>query len=53
MKSKCKEKLNQETENTLVVSMAIANRVRYACFVDERGQMIEQAFVVHQSKQGV
>lgn len=32
--------------------MDIAKRVHYACFVDERGRVIEKAFAVHQSKEG-
>ncbi|MGE6486865.1 IS110 family transposase [Paenisporosarcina sp. NPDC076898] len=52
MNFKWNEKLNQVTEHTLVVGMDIAKRVHYACFVDERGRVIEKAFAVHQSKQG-
>jgi len=52
MNSKMNQKINQVTENTLVVGMDIAKRVHYACFVDERGRMIEKAFSVHQSKEG-
>ncbi|SES33037.1 transposase, partial [Psychrobacillus sp. OK032] len=52
MNSKMNQKINQVTENTLVVGMDIAKRVHYACFVDERGRMIEKAFPVHQSKEG-
>jgi transposase len=50
MQFKCNEKINQVTENTLVVGMDIAKRVHYACFVDERGRVIEKAFAVHQLK---
>jgi len=52
MQFKWNEKINQVTENTLVVGMDIAKRVHYACFVDERGRVIEKAFAVHQSKVG-
>jgi transposase len=52
MQFKCNEKINQVTENTLVVGMDIAKRFHYACFVDERGRVIEKAFAVHQSKKG-
>jgi transposase len=52
MQFKWNEKINQVTENTLVVGMDIAKRVHYACFVDERGRVIEKAFAVHQSKEG-
>ncbi len=52
MHSKWNNKINQGTENTLVVGMDIAKRIHYACFVDERGRVIEKAFAVHQSKEG-
>ncbi|SES44759.1 transposase, partial [Psychrobacillus sp. OK032] len=52
MNSKMNQKINQVTENTLVVGMDIAKRVHYACFVDDRGRMIEKAFPVNQSKEG-
>ena len=52
MNSKWNEKLNQVTENTLIVGMDIAKRTHYACFVDERGRVLEKAFAVHQSKEG-
>jgi hypothetical protein len=52
MQFKWNEKINQVTENTLVVGMDIAKRVHYACIVDERGRVIEKAFAVHQSKEG-
>jgi transposase len=52
MNFKANEKLNQVTENTLVVGMDIAKTVHYACFVDERGRVIEKAFAVHQSRKG-
>jgi transposase len=44
-------KMNQVTENTLVVGMDIAKRVHYACFVDDRGRMIEKTFAVDQSRE--
>ncbi len=52
MYSKIYNKKNQVTEKTLVVGMDIAKHVHYACFVDERGRVIEKAFAVHQSKEG-
>ncbi|MGE7927868.1 IS110 family transposase, partial [Lysinibacillus xylanilyticus] len=52
MHFKWNNKINQVTENTLVVGMDIAKRIHYACFVDERGRVIEKAFAVHQSKEG-
>ncbi|WP_153062995.1 IS110 family transposase, partial [Lysinibacillus parviboronicapiens] len=52
MHFKWNNKINQVTENTLVVGMDIAKHIHYACFVDERGRVIEKAFAVHQSKEG-
>lgn len=52
MNSKWNEKLNQVTENTLIVGMDIAKSTHYACFVDERGRVLEKAFAVRQSKEG-
>jgi transposase len=52
MNSKWNEKLNQVTENTLVIGVDIAKSVHYACFVDERGRVIQNPFAVHQSKEG-
>jgi transposase len=49
MNSKWNEKLNQVTENTLVIGVDIAKSVHYACFVDERGRVIQYSFAVHQS----
>lgn len=52
MNSKLNEKLNQVTENTLIVGMDIAKRKHYASFVDERGRVLKKAFAVQQSKEG-
>ncbi|MEI4771655.1 IS110 family transposase [Psychrobacillus sp. FJAT-51614] len=52
MNSKWNEKLNQVTENTLIVGMDIAKSTHYACFVDERGRVLEKAFAIHQSREG-
>jgi transposase len=52
MHSKINYKINQVTDNTLVVGIDIAKRVHYACFVDERGRVVEKAFAVHQSIEG-
>ena len=52
MHFKMNYKINQVTDNTLVVGIDIAKRVHYACFVDERGRVMEKAFAVHQSKKG-
>ena len=52
MHSKMNYKINQVTDNTLVVGIDIAKRVHYACFIDERGRVMEKAFAVHQSIEG-
>lgn len=52
MNSKWNKKLNQVTENTLIVGMDIAKSTHYICFADERGHVLEKAFAVHQSKEG-
>lgn len=52
MNSKWNKKLNQVTENTLIVGMDIAKSTHYTCFADERGHVLEKAFAVHQSKEG-
>lgn len=45
-------KINQVTEQTLVVGMDIAKRTHYACFVDERGRVLKKSFPVSQSRDG-
>ena len=46
------QKINQVTENTLVVGMDIAKRTHYASFVDDRGRILQKAFPVQQSQEG-
>lgn len=45
-------KINQVTDQTLVIGMDIAKRTHYACMVDERGLLLKKSFPVSQSKQG-
>lgn len=45
-------KINQVTDQTLVVGMDIAKRTHYACMVDERGLLLKKSFPVTQSRQG-
>lgn len=45
-------KINQVTDQTLVIVMDIAKRTHYACFVDERGRILKKAFPVSQSREG-
>ncbi|WLR50575.1 IS110 family transposase [Bacillus tianshenii] len=52
MNSTQNNKINQVTEQTLVVGMDIAKRTHYACFVDERGRVLKKAFPVSQSHGG-
>ncbi|WLR51729.1 IS110 family transposase [Bacillus tianshenii] len=52
MNSTQNNKINQVTEQTLVVGMDIAKRTHYACFVDERGRVLKKAFPVSQSPDG-
>jgi transposase len=46
------QKINQVTDQTIVIGMDIAKRTHYACFVDERGRVLQKAFPVSQSKEG-
>lgn len=45
-------KINQVTEKTLVVGIDIAKRTHYACFVDDRGRVLQKSFSVLQSNDG-
>ncbi|TCJ93318.1 UNVERIFIED_ORG: transposase [Anoxybacillus amylolyticus] len=45
-------KIDQVTEQTLVVGIDIAKRTHYACFVDDRGRVLRKSFLILQSKQG-
>ncbi len=47
-----KSKIDQVTEQTLVVGIDIAKRTHYACFVDDRGRVLRKSFPVLQSKKG-
>jgi transposase len=52
MDFKQNQKINQVTENTLVVGIDIAKRTHYACFVDDRGRVLQKSFSVSQSGDG-
>ena len=52
MNFKQNHKINQVSEKTLVVGIDIAKRTHYACFVDDRGRMLQKAFAVSQSRDG-
>jgi transposase len=46
------QKINQVTENTLVVGIDIAKRKHFACFIDDRGRVLQKSFPVLQSNDG-
>ena len=50
MDFKQNQKINQVTEKTLVVGMDIAKRTHFACFVDDRGRVLQKSFSVSQSQ---
>ncbi len=52
MDNKLNQKINQVTEKTLVIGMDIAKHTHYACFVDERGRVLQKSFAVPQSNDG-
>ncbi|WP_342515391.1 IS110 family transposase [Sutcliffiella sp. FSL R7-0096] len=52
MDFKQNQKINQVTENTLVVGIDIAKRKHFACFVDDRGRVLQKSFSVLQSSDG-
>ncbi|MBT2756775.1 IS110 family transposase, partial [Mesobacillus foraminis] len=52
MDFKQNQKINQVTEKTLVVGIDIAKRKHFACFVDDRGRVLQKSFSVLQSSQG-
>ena len=52
MDFKQNHKINQVTEKTLVVGIDIAKRTHFACFVDDRGRVLQKSFSVSQSRDG-
>lgn len=52
MDFKQNQKINQVTEKTLVIGIDIAKRTHYACFVDDRGRVLQKSFSVSQSGGG-
>jgi len=52
MDFKQNQKINQVTEQTLVVGIDIAKRTHFACFVDDRGRLLRKSFSVSQSREG-
>lgn len=52
MDFKQNQKINQVNEKTLVVGIDIAKQTHYACFVDDRGRVLQKSFPVYQSHNG-
>lgn len=52
MNFKQNQKINQVTERTLVIGIDIAKRTHYACFVDDRGRVLQKSFSVSQTRDG-
>lgn len=46
------QKINQVTQQTLVVGIDIAKRKHFACFVDDRGRVLQKSFSILQSSEG-
>ncbi|MFC3018570.1 IS110 family transposase, partial [Virgibacillus litoralis] len=46
------DKINQVTEDTLIIGVDIAKKKHYACAVDDRGRELQRAFSFKQSYQG-
>lgn len=52
MNTNTNEKINQVTENTLVIGIDIAKKKHFACAVDERGRVLQRSFPFTQSNDG-
>lgn len=52
MNSNTNQKINQVTENTLVIGIDIAKNKHYACAIDERGRVLQKSFPFSQSRNG-
>lgn len=46
------EKINQVSENTLVIGIDIAKHKHYACAIDDRGRVLQKSFPITQSRIG-
>ena len=40
------EKINQVSENTLVIGIDIAKHKHYACAIDDRGRVLQKSFPI-------
>ena len=52
MKFNTNEKIDQVSENTLVVGIDIAKHKHFACAIDDRGRMLEKSFPILQTRDG-
>lgn len=52
MNSSTNHKINQVSENTLVIGVDIAKQKHYACAIDERGRVLQKSFPFTQSRAG-
>lgn len=52
MNSNTNQKINQVTEDTLVIGIDIAKHKHYACAIDERGRVLQKSFPFTQSRNG-
>lgn len=52
MNSNMNQKINQVTENTLVIGIDIAKYKHFACAIDERGRVLQKSFPFTQSRTG-
>ncbi len=52
MNSNTNEKINQVSENTLVIGIDIAKHKHFACAVDDRGRVLQKSFPILQSRIG-
>lgn len=52
MNSNTNEKINQVSENTLVIGIDIAKHKHFACAVDDRGRVLQKSFPIIQSRFG-
>lgn len=52
MNSNTNEKINQVSENTLVIGIDIAKHKHFACAIDDRGRVLQKSFPILQSRVG-
>lgn len=52
MNSNTNHKINQVSENTLVIGTDIAKHKHFACAIDDRGRVLQKSFPIAQSRIG-